>query len=340
MKTPGLLILSLLFFACNQGSKTKTISKDSVATSINEQTYVELGGEKQYVEVIGQSEKNPVLLFIHGGPGWPQTPQLRYFNSALAKQMTLVSWDQPGCGKSILKDSNTAKISLDQFVEDAHDLTQWLKKKYNKQQIYVAGFSWGSIVGLTLIQKYPGDYKAYFGISQVLNVKQSIKRSRKWIAEKARAAEDEEALKILNRLDKKDKSLCQSELECFMKQYEVLSKYHGAVHSAAADSEINKSLTYYPDYKAYDWNKGFMFSATRLQKDLFGTDLSKIKEVQVPVCILAGRHDWNIPGELTEAWFDKLQAPAKEFIWFENSGHEIPEEEAKRFNIVLNYRVR
>jgi hypothetical protein len=47
-------------------------------TAIAEKSLIELGGEKQYVEITGASRANPILLFLHGGPGWPQTPHLRY----------------------------------------------------------------------------------------------------------------------------------------------------------------------------------------------------------------------------------------------------------------------
>ena len=67
--------------------------------SVKEKIFIDLGGEKQYIEITGDSKNNPVLLFLHGGPGWPQTPHLRYFNAALTKHMTVVAWEQSGCGK-------------------------------------------------------------------------------------------------------------------------------------------------------------------------------------------------------------------------------------------------
>src|SRR5688572_22957634 len=99
------------------------------SASVNEKSFIALGGEKQYVEITGTSSENPVLLFIHGGPGWPQTPHLRYFNADLAKSTILVAWEQSGCGKSLKENPNPAKVSLDQMVSDAHELTQILKKK-------------------------------------------------------------------------------------------------------------------------------------------------------------------------------------------------------------------
>jgi proline iminopeptidase len=93
------LLLLIILFGCQNQDNKSTQTNESTA-KVQEKTFVELGGEEQYVEMTGASEDLPVLLFLHGGPGWPQTPHLRYFNADLTKQMILVSWDQAGCGQS------------------------------------------------------------------------------------------------------------------------------------------------------------------------------------------------------------------------------------------------
>ena len=97
--------------------------QDRSIKTVQEKIFVELGGEKQYVEITGSSDHLPVLLFLHGGPGWPQNPQLRYFNSDLTKEVILVSWDQAGCGKSFMQNPNPRNLSPESLVNDAHDLS-------------------------------------------------------------------------------------------------------------------------------------------------------------------------------------------------------------------------
>lgn len=310
------------------------------AKKINQQFYIQLGGDKQYVEIMSTSNKNPVLLFLHGGPGWPQTPQLRYFNSELTKSITIVAWEQSGCGKSFMKNPNPKNLSLEQLVSDGHELTQWLKKKFKTNKIYLAGFSWGSVIGLHLANRYPEDYSAYFGISQVINLKRSIDLSREWIKKEAELKRDTAMLKKIGMLEKRDTSFCKNDLDCFLKKYEMLTEYHGAIHNAKIEAEIDVAEKKYPDYKNYDWMKGFAYSAGRLGNALFQTDLSNIKELKVPVYFFAGRHDWNLPPVVTEFYFKTLNAPKKEIIWFENSGHEPLEEEAHVFDNELIKRVR
>ena len=113
------------------------------------------------------------MLFLHGGPGWPQTPHPMYFNADLTKSLTLVAWEQAGCGKSYMHNPTPKNLNIEQLIRDAHELTQVLKKKFDQDKIYLAGFSWGSILGLQLVNKYPEDYAAYFGISQVIDMNKS-----------------------------------------------------------------------------------------------------------------------------------------------------------------------
>ena len=326
-------LLALCFWACDSsGSKN---SGRAVVTPVDEKGLIPLGGTKQYVEISGESEKNPVLLFIHGGPGWPQTPMLRYFNADLTKSFIVATWDQRGCGLSFMNDSLAQYVSLDQIVADAHELTQILQNKFNKQKIFLAGFSWGSVVGMTLALQHPEDYLAYIGISQVVNLKQGMVVTQNWLSEKATEKKDLASLRLLKALQERDSSTCKNPLDCFTKQYELVTQYRGAVYNSRSDTTMGIAMSRYADYKNYDWNKGFYYSARLLEKDMFSVDFSNVSRIDVPVYFIAGRHDWNVPAVLAEKLFNNFQAPYKEMIWFEQSGHGPLEEEPEKFNRIL-----
>lgn len=321
----------LLFLMASCGDKAKqekSLARQLDSLSVNTRGYLSLGGESQYVETFGTSQSLPLLLFIHGGPGWPQTPMLRHLNADLGKNFIVASWDQRGCGLSYLRDSAAGNMSLAQIIADAHELTGILQKKFSQRKIWLAGFSWGSIVGMELVRKYPADYIAYVSISQVVNLQAGMAATRDWLRKEAGDRKDGATISALNKLR-------GANLSTFMKQYELIAPYNGAVFDTSTQATVTAAMTADADYRAYDWNKGFQYSSTALARDMFSADFRNLDSLPIPVIFLSGRHDWNVPQTLTEKLFRKVRAPFKEQIWFEKSGHGPLEEEAKRFNEVM-----
>lgn len=327
MKKSILLLLTAVLIGC-QNKETEQVVKSPV----KEKIFIELGGEKQYVEMTGASDELPVLLFLHGGPGWPQTPHLRYFNADLTKDMIVVSWDQAGSGQSYMRNPNPEELSTKSLINDAHELTQYLKKKLNKEKIILLGFSYGSVIGLQLAERYPDDYYTYIGVSQIIDSQENWDVSMQWIKEQAESRNDTSALRQIELIEERDPSVCKTEQECFMSKYQLLVKYNGTIYKEEIANEIAKAESYYDDYKEYDWFEAYNYTSSRLGGKQFYTDLSNITSLDLPVYFMAGRHDWNLPGIVAEKYLKTLNAPEKEFIWFENSGHEPPEEEPEEFN--------
>lgn len=126
-----------------------------------------IGNHPQWIMVNGKSLDNPVLLWLHGGPGSSQMPVSRYFNSDLEEDFIVVHWDQRGAGKSNQKNFDENTMTLDRYVQDIHEITVYLKDRFNKEQIFLLGHSWGSQIGIMAICEYPDDYHGYFGVGQM-----------------------------------------------------------------------------------------------------------------------------------------------------------------------------
>jgi len=325
MRSLSLLIMSLFVLSCN------VPMEDSVTevTSIHEQFFLELGGQEQYVEISGKSEQLPVMLFLHGGPGWLQTPHLRYFNSALSDEMIVVSWDQAGCGKSYIKNPTPDQLSPESLMEDAHELTRYLKERFHQEKIILVGFSYGSVLGLQLVEKYPEDYAAYVGVSQLIDYQKNWETSIQWIKDQAKKQGDVDLLDEIDRVGRRDPAECASLQECFMRKYRLIVKYKGAIYDEAIQAEIEKAEHFNSDYQDYDWFAAFTYTTSRIGDQRFQTDLSHITALSIPVYYMAGRHDWNLPGIVTEAYFQTLQAPEKEFICLRNRATNLPRKSLK-----------
>lgn len=68
--------------------------------------------------------------------------------------------------------------------------------------------------------------------------------------------------------------------------------------------------------------RGIINTFNHVYPQLYSIDLREgYTQLDVPVYFLIGKHDLNAPVSLTEAYYDALEAPEKELIWFEHSAH-------------------
>lgn len=141
-----------LFFGCETENDInspgnlvpKTVDQDSSLPSIF------VNGTQLHAETFG-NPNNPMLVFLHGGPGSD------YRNGLNVQQLAndgyyVVFYDQRGSGLSKRHDKNTYSIQL---VLD--DLTEVIKyyRTVPTQKIFLFGHSWGAMLATAYINEYP-----------------------------------------------------------------------------------------------------------------------------------------------------------------------------------------
>jgi len=67
-----------------------------LAGSISEKVFVNIGGVKQGMFIRGKDIKNPVLLFVHGGPSFPEYFLVDKYPVGLEDHFTVCYWEQRG----------------------------------------------------------------------------------------------------------------------------------------------------------------------------------------------------------------------------------------------------
>ncbi len=102
-----------------------------------------IGNTKQMLMINGVDVKNPLLLFLHGGPGTPQIGYVRHYQKELEQYFTVVHWDQRGSGLSYSKRISHHSMTIDHFIKDTIQVTQWLLAHFSKSKLYLVGHSWG-----------------------------------------------------------------------------------------------------------------------------------------------------------------------------------------------------
>lgn len=350
LKIAGIILVSLLvlifsfLYIMSPGSTTDFKDKQGniIENSVTEMKYVKIGGIEQFMLIRGKSKDNPVLLILHGGPGTPETPMFRKYNSELEEYFTIVHWEQRGAGKSYNNSIPDSSMTLDQFINDTHELTSYLKNQFKKDKIFLLGHSWGSLLGVKTINKYPNDYHAYIGIGQVANQSKSEKLSYQFVLEKAKEDNNTEALKELNEIGEfNDENLNRIGLTNWLFiQREWVLRYGGTTYNP--DNVVDVivlSLLFCKEYTIGDkftFFNGNNSSIINLFPAFIITNLSETDpEFKIPVYFLQGINDYQTTYSVAREYFDKLKAPKKEFITFNKSSHLVPFEEPEKFHDIM-----
>ena len=175
-----LLVLIFIFFLVRFiGMK---INGSVPKGGINESKYVEINGTKQWISIYGENKKNPVLLYLHGGPGSSTSAFDYAFTRKWADVYTVVTWDQRNCGKSYDSSQNKTQLTYDLMMSDGVEMTKYLLKYLNQDKITLLGHSWGTYLGANLAMKYPKYYDCYIGTGQMVDLVENENRLKKQAA--------------------------------------------------------------------------------------------------------------------------------------------------------------
>src|SRR5699024_2669564 len=182
-------------------SKALSIFKNGTNESIALKEYVEINGVQQGMIIEGENIQNPVLLFLHGGPGFPEYPMIKGENLLLHNYFTICYWDQRGSGLSFYSNKEDEPITLGQLIEDTVAVTKYLCKKFNKEKIFLFGHSWGTFLGVITASKYPDYYHAYIGAGQLGNATESEKETLEFIRNEARKKREKKVEKQMQGIN-------------------------------------------------------------------------------------------------------------------------------------------
>ena len=309
---------------------------------------ISLGGINQWISIRTKDVQKPILLYLHGGPGTPVMPLFRHFQAPLEDHFTVVQWEQRGAGKSFSWRLPKESMTIEQFISDLHELIILLCKRFNKEKIYLMGHSWGSVLGIKTVQRYPQLFHAYIGVGQSSNIVETEKRMYQFALNKSDELGDKKAVKMLKKIGPPFMGMQQPYNDFYkggyfskMRVYGLVTKYGGLIYNFKGySSYFFRFLPLLkPEYTVLDLIRimqGSFFSTKTMIKELLTVNLSEqVPEVKVPVYFLMGRHDYNCSAELAKKYFDVLKAPKKEFIWFEKSAHAPNGEESTKFNNII-----
>ena len=302
---------------------------------------VRIGDIDQWVSIRGRDTRNPLLLVINGGPGYVLMPESWWMSRDWEEYFTVVHWDQRGTGKTLLINDPrklAPTMTLARSVADAEEMVGWLRREFGKQKVFVLAHSAGTYVGLQLALRHPDWLYAYIGVGQMADMPQSERRGWAFAMDAAHGSGNAEAIHQLQSMAPYFAPGHPSPLKDLYLERKWVGYFGGVMvyrHGNDADSDL---IELSPDYTRdelrhiYDGNE---FSERFLLADLVDGDWSVTRTFGCPLFLFEGRHDYNANSEVAWEWFQKVQAPAKRFVWFENSGHMPMTEEPGKFLVSL-----
>jgi proline iminopeptidase len=293
---------------------------------------VAIGGLQQFITIRGRDRRNPVLLILHGGPGFPEAALSWWNTRELEEYFVVVHWDQRGSGKTyLLNDPQTTAPTMKpaRFIDDTEELVDWIRKDLGKQKIFVLGHSWGSYVGLEFARRRPAWLHAYIGTGQATNIPESERRGYTFALDAARKADNATAVAALESIAPYAAPGTPILLEDIAIERKW-SDFFGGVMAYRTEQVDDAGARLSPDYndedaaRIYDGNG---YSQRFLFNEIVGLDLSSVTRLECPLILLEGRHDRTVNSQVAYEWFQKVTAPSKHFVWFEHSAHEVMSEE-------------
>jgi pimeloyl-ACP methyl ester carboxylesterase len=304
---------------------------------------VRIGGSDQWILVRSEDIDNPIVLFLHGGPGTSQLTSNRRNTRQLERFFTVVNWDQRGAGKSYGAIRDAGRMNIDQFVQDTRELTLYLLETFHKDRLVLVGHSWGTVIGALTVSKYPQLYHCYMGIGQIGNMAEGEAASYQWTLDQARRHNDKRAIEALVRIGPPPYTGDWQKATITERRY--VARFGGEVHASrnGAFPLVLSSLLFSREYTLADrcnFFRGILASMRLLWPQLLDVDLfERVPEMRVPVFFIEGRYDRECPAEIAERYFDSIRAPFKELIWFDGSAHMPNAEEQDLFNKIMVEKV-
>lgn len=309
--------------------------KITTSQGIEETIKVRINGTDQWLSIRGKDRRNPILLFLHGGPAAPAMPEAYTFQTPWEDYFTVVQWDQRGAGKTYLANSEEAMapgMTVQGMTDDAAQVVQYLREHYNKQKIFILGHSWGTVLGVNLAQQHPDWFYAYISVGQVVNGRRNEEVGYNFALTQARAEGNAKAVAELEAMGPYPGNKLTLDRLGVRSKWEM---YYGGLAWGRRDYQFDvdaEELS--PDYSKQDLaaiDKGSLFTLNHLMDPLLAVNFDHTTHFNCPIIVFVGAHDYTTAHELTEKWFDDIQAPSKHFVSFADSAHMVMQEQPGRF---------
>ena len=340
-----ILIIIAILMLISPGKPERITDKNGnhIKNSISEKIFVEINGINQGMFIRGADSSNPLILFVHGGPAFPEYFLFDKFKVNLEDKFTVCYWEQRGGGLSYNSDIKPESISFEQLKSDLVEVTKYLLKRFNKTKLVLMAHSGGTTFGIQAAISNPELFYAYIGIAQITNQTESEKLAFNYMLEEYKRLNNHKKTEEL-------KSFTISESVSETKRFYKSLTRDESMHELGIGTMRNMNSVFNDVFlavwrcRAYTlteklnyWRSKFFFiRKTSLIDELFKNDISKkYKKFEIPIIMISGKYDYTVNYSLSQNYFTKIDAPLKKFYLFDNSAHSPIFEEPEKFSKII-----
>ena len=304
--------------------------------ALDEKICINYNDNKYYLRIRTMDINNPVVLFLHGGPGTPDRAQTMHYQSPLADNFTLVAFDQFGAG--LAYDKKKPDITKEKAIEDIRNVVAYLKERFNKEKVIFVGHSFGTQLSIWYLQQYSSDVQVFVGIGLAVENVEGESISYEWCLEQAKLKNDKSSIRTLEKIGHPEDSKYKSSND-LIKERNVLNKMGGFIHEGGKPywqylltHDVPMILREYGLCGAIKYIKGLNSSLNTSLAAINPDFMNTAKSIDIPVYLTLGKYDHVCAAELGIRWYNQVEAPEKKLIIFEHSGHCPQWEESELWN--------
>lgn len=297
---------------------------------LNESFFADINGTKQWVSIYSENKDNPVLLYLHGGPCAATSAVDWTCLHKLARDYTVVNWDQRGCGHNYPDYAESTPVTAEAMMQDGAAITDYLRERFGKEKITLMGMSWGSVLGSNLVLESPEKYDAMIALSLVVDIEESQSLFKEYMLE--HSAGDPEMHALAESVDPAVYTAAEysrtlplamrySHIDNYFTESDISFLATVAFNPYCTLGESLRMVLGSKDYNAYQ-NNTLMPEFSEL---LVPLSLSGRTEYQVPFYLVEAKDDHSSLTMAEEAvfYFEQIQAPDKAAVYLEG-GHSAP----------------
>jgi pimeloyl-ACP methyl ester carboxylesterase len=336
-----ILILIGLLLAVSPGKAKPFVDEKGLvlSDSISEKIHVNINGVRQGMFIMGKNVGNPILLFVHGGTAMPEYFLTQNYPTGLEQYFTVCWWDRRGAGLSYSANMPPETLTVEQSISDTLEVTNYLRRRFHKDKIYMMAHSGGSLIGIQAAALAPELFYAYIGVGQMSYQLKSEMLSYEYMVKRYKAIGN---TKMVKQLASAPPTLSVPLPTSYMKVRD--SAMHSLGVGTTHDMKSVMTGVFLASWLFREYTLGEKlalwrgkFSSDKILWDkMIAIDLTKqIQKLDLPVYFFHGKYDYTVSYPLAKAYLDKLQAPIKGFYTFEHSAHSPMFEEPARMKQII-----